>query len=472
MEHSILFQLPPELLCGLCSRLPGEDLRHFSTTCRRLKELADQTAVGRIAYLLRKRDPMWARLHKGAVRQGLRSASAILAFMETNLHKAKTKTRLPTVVKLDTGNNYHSLEHVDDLKKVDLFDDKKVELDFKIGNNIAAAAFFTSLPTLALYQWDLVGSPQQAKQSDIWIRRPNRNILVDLSMYDIFDNGPENVILGTLQISGNFIALYLPCMDIILIFDINTQGGIEVQVIELDFDFEAFLGFYVVHDRHYFIVEEVSDDLNCTVFVRDHNNNLQLYTRVENQAFSFAKVHEDLYVTTLNEDGTEFYLVKFEKDDPFERSLKLDPIIKNKTNQCQFTLEVVCDQVLAICKCSGHIISYDLSNWRNTNSNYILDMDTKLDMPSIPSKGIDYVIHFGQKKHNFFDRMGTWFRIWYSSSKSWKWGPNRDVKLPSDLDGNISIFSTFIHSRSNCALIYDYFPVTEDNSAMSINLFF
>ena len=62
---------------------------------------------------------------------------------ETNLHKAKTKTRLPTVVKLDTGNNYHSLEHVDDLKKVDLFDDKKVELDFKIGNNIAAAAFFT-----------------------------------------------------------------------------------------------------------------------------------------------------------------------------------------------------------------------------------------------------------------------------------------------------------------------------------------
>ena len=64
--------------------------------------------------------------------------------------------------------------------------------------------------------------------------------------------------------------------------------------------------------------------------------------------------------------------------------------------------------------------SYDLTNWRNTNSNYILDMDTKLDMPSIPSKGIDYVIHFGQKKHNFFDRMGTWFRIWYSSSKlSW-----------------------------------------------------
>ena len=59
-------------------------------------------------------------------------------------------------------------------------------------------------------------------------------------MYDIFDNGPENVILGTLQVSNNFIALYLPCMDIILIFDINNaSGGIEVQVIELDFDFEV-----------------------------------------------------------------------------------------------------------------------------------------------------------------------------------------------------------------------------------------
>lgn len=86
---------------------------------------------------------MWARLHKGAVRQGLRSASAILAWMETNLQRAKTKTRLPTVVKLDTGNNFHSLDGIDDLKKVNLFDEKKIELDFKIEDNIAAAAFFT-----------------------------------------------------------------------------------------------------------------------------------------------------------------------------------------------------------------------------------------------------------------------------------------------------------------------------------------
>lgn len=472
MDQSILFNLPPELLCGLCNRLPGEELRMFGATCRRLKEIADQTAVGRIAYLLRKRDPMWARLHKGAVRQGLRSASAILAFMETNLHRAKTKTRLPTVVKLSTGNNYHSLEQVDDLKKVDLFEDKKVELDFKIGNDIAAAAFFTSLPTLALYQWDLIGSPQQAKQSDIWIRRPNRNILVDLSMYDIFDNGPENVILGTLQVSSSFIALYLPCMDIILIFDINnTNGGIEIQVIELDFDFEAFLAYYVVHDRHYFVMEEVSDELNSSVFVRDQNNNLQLYTRIDAQAFSLAKVHEDMFMTTLTDSGTEFHLVKLDRDDPFERSIKLDPLIKDKTSQCQFTLETVCGQVLAICKCSGHVISFDLTSWRNTNANCMLDMDTHLPTPPLPSKGIDYVIHFANPADNFFHRMGSWFRVWYSRN-AWRWSPNVDVKLPSDLDGNISIFSTFIHSRSNCALIYDYFPVTEDNSAMSINLFF
>ena len=84
MGESSLFSLPPEMLCGLCSYLPGEDLREFGSTCRRLKSIADKTAIGRIAYLLRKSDPLWARLHKGAVRQGLRSASAILAWMEGN----------------------------------------------------------------------------------------------------------------------------------------------------------------------------------------------------------------------------------------------------------------------------------------------------------------------------------------------------------------------------------------------------
>ena len=77
-----LFSLPPEILCGLCSYLPGEDLKEFGSTCRRLKNIADKTAIGRIAYLLRKSDPLWARLHKGAARQGLRSARSILAYME------------------------------------------------------------------------------------------------------------------------------------------------------------------------------------------------------------------------------------------------------------------------------------------------------------------------------------------------------------------------------------------------------
>ena len=36
------------------------------------------------------------------------------------------------------------------------------------------------------------------------------------------------------------------------------SGKIEVNVIELDFDFESFLDYYVIHDSHYFVFEEVS----------------------------------------------------------------------------------------------------------------------------------------------------------------------------------------------------------------------
>ena len=86
-------------------------------------------------------------------------------------------------------------------------------------------------------------------------------------------------------------------------------------------------------------MEEVADEPNCTIFVKDANNNLQLYTRIDNQAFSLAKVHEDLFMTTLTTEGSEFYRVRFEQDDPFDRQLKLDPMIKHKTDQCQFALE-------------------------------------------------------------------------------------------------------------------------------------
>ena len=32
MDDSVLFQLPPELLCGLLSKLPGEDLKQFGNS--------------------------------------------------------------------------------------------------------------------------------------------------------------------------------------------------------------------------------------------------------------------------------------------------------------------------------------------------------------------------------------------------------------------------------------------------------
>ena len=36
MDDSVLFQLPPELLCGLLSKLPGEDLKQFGNSFHKL----------------------------------------------------------------------------------------------------------------------------------------------------------------------------------------------------------------------------------------------------------------------------------------------------------------------------------------------------------------------------------------------------------------------------------------------------
>ena len=44
------------------------------------------------------------------------------------------------------------------------------------------------------------------------------------------------------------------------------------------------------------------------------------------------------------------------------------------------SFSVVCGNVLAICKCSSHIISFDLTNYKNTDNNYILTIDTILDL--------------------------------------------------------------------------------------------
>ena len=76
---------------------------------------------------------------------------------------------------------------------------------------------------------------------------------------------------------------------------------------------------------------------------------------------------------------------------------------------------VVCGNVLAICTCSDHVISYDLTNYENA-SNYSLDFDTRIVQfqKNLPSTGIDYVIHFEHPKSRFFERIGNWFRIWYS----------------------------------------------------------
>jgi len=58
------------------------------------------------------------------------------------IRNAHTKTNPPIVVKLDTGNPVHSLDDVDNLTRVDLYDDPKFAVDFKINDQTAAAAFF------------------------------------------------------------------------------------------------------------------------------------------------------------------------------------------------------------------------------------------------------------------------------------------------------------------------------------------
>ncbi|CBY43118.1 unnamed protein product, partial [Oikopleura dioica] len=133
-----IFCLPPELLCGISCYLPGEELRQFGTTCSRLRTIADRTAVGRIAYLLRKSEPLWARLHRGAIRHGLRTATAILEYMEVQMLLAHTKNTDPIVVMLDTGNPDHCVDSVDHLEEVNLFDTPKFPAQIRIEKDLAA----------------------------------------------------------------------------------------------------------------------------------------------------------------------------------------------------------------------------------------------------------------------------------------------------------------------------------------------
>ena len=48
MDDSVLFQLPPELLCGLLSKLPGEDLKQFGNSFHNL--LGIRTVPGFVQY--------------------------------------------------------------------------------------------------------------------------------------------------------------------------------------------------------------------------------------------------------------------------------------------------------------------------------------------------------------------------------------------------------------------------------------
>lgn len=472
------------MLCGLCTYLPGEELRAFGATCRRLKAIADKTAIGRIAYLLRKSDPLWARLHKGAVRQGLRSASSILAWMEVRIRNAHTKTNAPIVVTLDTGNPVHSLDDVDNLTTVDLFEEPKFAVDFKINDSTAAAAFFNKLPTLAVYTWDLFSTPHrtesgagQGSKSE-WSRRASRQILLDLSMFDIFDC--EDPSLGTLHISGSHLALYLPCCDVLLLFDLSQSNNIQLEVLRLDQEFLSFIGYCQVDGNHYFVVDEEDGDTQWTSIYVKQGDLLNLYTRIQSATNNSSIVFQQLkiFLPSATED-VFFYQVQLEVEDNIDRLVKLEPKINYATEGCRFRLEMICSQVVAICSCSSHVCAFNLSTYKNlfpTSSRCLLELDTVLAPKTPPTRGIDYVVYFSNSKHSFFGHLGSWFRIWVDKtikSEKWHFTPNAKIQLPSALGADANIYSTMLHSRSNCSTIYDYFPPNccEAQSPM-LNIFF
>ena len=140
---------------------------------------------------------------------------------------------------------------------------------------------------------------------------------------------------------------------------------------------------------------------------------------------------------------------------------------------------MICSQVVAICSCSSHVCAFNLSTYKNlfpTSSRCFLELDTALAPVTPPARGIDYVVYFNNSKHSFFGHLGSWFRIWVDKtikSEKWHFAPNAKIELPSTLGADANIYSTMLHSRSNCSTIYDYFPPNccEAQSPM-LNIFF
>ena len=190
------------------------------------------------------------------------------------------------------------------------------------------------LPTLAVYTWDLFSTPHRAESGpnqgskSEWSRRASRQILLDLSMFDIFDCEEPN--LGTLHISGSYLALYLPCCDVMLLFDLSQSNNIQLEVLRLDQEFLSFIGYCQVDGNHYFVVDEEDGEDQCTSIYVKQGDLLNLYTRIQSPTNNSSIVFQQLkiYIPSATKD-VFFYQVQLEVED------NIDRLVRTKNHRLQ-----------------------------------------------------------------------------------------------------------------------------------------
>lgn len=393
------------------------------------------------------------------------------------MRAAHTKTNDPIKVMLDTGNPDHLVDSVDHLSSVNLFDSPKFPAQFRIRGDMAVAAFFNKLPTLSVYTWNLGSEPIKDQSTEIWRRRPTRSIVLDLSMFDIFDD--DHPVLGDIHVSGKFVGVYLECVDVIVVLDLSRQKDVTIKAIHVGLDSIAFCGYFVENDRHYFAFEEENylDDTNdlgatfLSLFVAK-DDHLRLYTRIDDNicVSSLKRADDKIFMTAAQ--SNDFHLVTLDKEEQVDRHLTIRPNIKFVSSKCRFKLEEICRHIVAVCSCQDHICSFDLTTQSNLFSNRtFIDVDTKLEQETPPPEGIDFVINPTKERHAFFENMGNWYRIWLENER-WKYAANANIKIPDEIDADATFYPTMIHSRSQCSLIYDYMPPKCSSSEVPmLNLF-
>lgn len=173
-----------------------------------------------------------------------------------------------------------------------------------------------------MYTWDLFSAPSRDGTESTWSRRASRQILLDLSIYDIFDC--DDPCLGTLHISKNYLALYLPCCDVLLIFDLSQSNNIQLEALRLDQEFVGFMGYHVVDNSHYFVFNEEDGDDKWTSIYLKCGDVLNLYTRIDHPTNTNSIVFHELKITIPSAtDEICFYQIQLDVEDIIDRQVHI-----------------------------------------------------------------------------------------------------------------------------------------------------